>query len=301
MAKTVFCEGIYDFELLRYLKKNENLANIVIQATGGKTNMKHFVQARATINSVLQNQFFIIRDRDFDFSNTLHDELYQNLNKVVAGKVSSQKTEIWTEKTEQQPIQNQTVAYQEFVLKRICIENYFLDFNDLVLFNDDKVKELNSLQNCKAIFDQAATDLIHYAAIRHSLGLCKKNIWTDIRLATSLAKNKQLPKNLDTNTLIQAVENAINTYKMQVDKKVLFKDFYTKYLHFLSLFENPTFIQGNHYLEFFSASDLQNQVETLLIKQQTGFSFAKFYEYQIQKFDYNTFPDWVEFVNELRS
>ena len=268
MSVMVFCEGIYDTQILNK-KVLEGLSDFSVKPIGGKTGVRSIINylSNNEITADKPKSYVFFRDRDFDAPVPYGVHLTQD--EKQDGKV--------------------------FFSYRITIENYLLSPKCFFNFCDKNKKysgKFSDESEVGELFFTAANKIKDYQAVRHALGKMRK----DASFKTKwMKKDGVLPKLLDLKhcefegwNLIRGAKDKTNNWTEDAFKNEVQK--------FLALFDD-SFMKTGDYLVWFQGKDFASAL-CQEIKQRKGlkdFPLNLYYRFAINEMNYLDFADLVEF------
>lgn len=258
---TIYCEGkkgSHDFDILEKIIVDID-ANITIKPIGGIRGGNSIVQYLET-EVVKSNFYLLFRDRDFD-----------------------------------RPIPTETILEKDgnkscYFSYRNTIENYLFDVDLFYKFVKEKQihtqYDLNSLEDVKNKFIEAAQKIKYYQAIRHTLGAMRKN--TDFGTKLEDNPSGRLPDYVDNEEYCrQKALEKIKEKKDMVDINWTELEFDKILASFLEKFNTDTFMNELKFLVYFQGKDFGASLKKLL----PHFPLESYYKYAKNEFNYSIFSD----------
>jgi hypothetical protein len=268
----VFCEGeaqSLDYKILLHLKSALSQNSLTIIPCGGKRGMSSFMNGYLKNGSSLfkKENSYAFRDRDFDFQMPESEGLVPtDHQRVVAGF-------------------------------RTTIENYLLDPQKFFQYlqSNHPACRVQTAEDAKNLFYQAARKLKFYTAARHALGASRSRIEFD---TTWTGGSGILPERFDDDFCLQQSLDLIIPERERLNNELSEIRFKTEYEQFAQSF-NDNFIEQGKYLKWFNGKDLAEAIRQDL--DVPNFSFRRYYNFALSTFNFRDFPDLIELFNILNA
>ncbi len=179
---------------------------------------------------------------------------------------------------------------------RNTIENYLFDEHTLFNFVSEKKEQekyaIQSVADAKGKLIEAAENIKHYQAVRHTMGYLRTG---ETNFGTKWTKNSgDLPESLDENYCKQKALEKIMQAKNLTEVWNI-EDFEKVYANFLPQFNND-FMNEMQFLVYFQGKDFASSLKKTL----PNFPIESYYKFAKKHFDYTKFTDLVELRNLLQ-
>ena len=260
MAKilTIYCEGkkgSHDFDILEKIT-GDIIVNI--KPIGGKRSANAIIEF-AEMGTVKSDFYCLFRDRDFDCPVPEKEEL------TFDGK-------------------------KTYFSYRTTIENYLFDvkiFNNFLIENNLQMKyNLNSENDVRNVFIEAAREIKDYQAVRHTLGQIRFRNDFD---TTWTSGSGDLPAKLDLNACETAAWKLISEVVSTTNTEWTKDKFHSTLEGFLRLFDEQ-FFNDLKFLIYFQGKDFAKSLANKFL----DFPMKNYYKYAKVYFDYTNFADLVQ-------
>lgn len=266
----IYCEGkkgSHDYDILEKVIQGIS-PSPYLEPIGSVTGAGAIIQYKESADIVKSDFKLFFRDRDFD----------KKVPQSICLEQDQQK---------------------RYIYYSYCntIENYLFDTTCFWQFIDSQgLKEKYQIQNevdVKKIFVNAAKNIRHYQAIRHTMGAMRTpetdfgTKWTE--------KSGILPEILDENYCKQKAWEKIAHAKAFVNSWTE-SHFEAVYQSFMQQF-NDTFLDNLDFLIYYQGKDFAASLQLLL----PNFPMKAYYKFAKSQFDYIKYPDLIELRTLIQS
>lgn len=280
-GRTIFCEGkqsSLDYKLLNRVVEGISGDKCTIVPRGGKFSSTIFAQGYFFPDEVVNQQYIVFCDRDFDTKPTENIrllELVTSRNKVFA-----------------------------YLTHRTCVENYLLDTNLIHTYWTAKyIEKLDNptsrwahgnspgIEAISTWIETSARNLQFYQAVRWAMGdLLRMSTAREQLKTTWTGGSGKLPELLDLQSCQNQALELINQFRQAVNSVTL-ENFEASLNSYQQLFTQEDFWTQKQYLIWFHGKDLKKEMQR---HQPNYLSLSSFFDWAVTKLDITQHPDLVE-------